>query len=344
MRILAAERAIPSQLITNDWIVAAVREASASVLSARELDVVEMQVRTFLDAAGTHERYCLAEDENAIDFALSAAKRAVETAQVSADDIEFVLYAGVARGWLEPATAPVLQGALGYKNAACFDVLDACASWLRALQIAHTLLRAGVYRCGLIVNCEAGFQCYRDFALRSLADLEHCFASYTIGEAATATVVRESAADDFRFVFRSFGEHARLCMIPLEGASGFLPGDVDPELSKRKFYSLSRELLSVTAKRIVEVFESEPGLADPPFDICFGHAASEKASQVIARKLRLPYERHFSTHAAYGNTVAASIPLGMSLAIEQGALRRGDRVLVIVGASGITVGVARFTY
>jgi 3-oxoacyl-[acyl-carrier-protein] synthase III len=344
MRILAVAHAVPSERITNDWIVEQIRAHSAAALSRSELDLLECHLRTFLAAAGTNVRYRLADGEKGIDLALAAARRAFDAAGVTAGEIDFIIYAGVARGWLEPATAAVFQGELGCVSATAFDVLEACASWLRALQVAHAFIRAGVYRCGLIVNCETGFAHYGELTVERLEDLEHCFATCTIGEAATATIVTESSTDDFHFVFRSFGEHAKLCMIPLPTVAGFLPGEMDPELRTRKFFSRSRELLGVTTRRVVEVFQSDPVLSDPSFDVCFGHAASEKAVRVIAKKLDLPYERYFSTHATHGNTVAASLPLGMSLAVEQGLLRRGHKVLLVVGASGITVGCARFSY
>ena len=65
---------------------------------------------------------------------------------------------------------------------------------------------------------------------------------------------------------------------------------------------------------------------------------------MIASKLRLPYERYVSTHAQFGNTVSATVPLGMSIALSDGRFKRGDRVLVLVGASGVTVGLASFTF
>ena len=65
---------------------------------------------------------------------------------------------------------------------------------------------------------------------------------------------------------------------------------------------------------------------------------------MIASKLGLPYERYVSTHADFGNTVSATVPLGMSVALSDGRLKRGERVLVMIGASGVTVGLASFTF
>jgi len=97
-------------------------------------------------------------------------------------------------------------------------------------------------------------------------------------------------------------------------------------------------------EKLVEVFESDPVLREGRYGIIFGHDASARVAKVLARKLGLPHESYFPTHAQYGNTVSATVPLGMSLAIKECKLQRGQRVLVIIGSSGITIGFASFTF
>ena len=80
------------------------------------------------------------------------------------------------------------------------------------------------------------------------------------------------------------------------------------------------------------------------YDVGFGHAASERSVEFIRRELGIDRNVYFATHARYGNTVSSSVPLGMSLALEQGRLERNHKVLVVVGASGISVGIATFTF
>ncbi len=345
MNIAGVAHALPSKRITNEWILDRVRAENAGRLSRELLAQVEEHVRAFLAVAGTETRYQVAEGERAIDFALDAGRRALERAALSAADVDFLIYVGVGRGWIEPAMANIVQAELGLRNATCFDVLDACASWLRALQIAHSYLRSGAYRRGLIINCECGFKEYGEWTVSDLQELDHRFATCTIGEAATATVVTNDAPDDdFYFRFRNFGEHHALCMIPLPTAGDFATARLDARYAPLKFFSLSRELLATTTRKIVETFDADPRLRGQRYDICFSHAASEKAVEVVARRLGFPLAIHYATHPAYGNTVSASVPLGMSLAFEEGRLQRGDRVLVIVGASGITVGIATFTF
>jgi len=345
VKILTVQHAIPTRAISNEWVIGALREHNRTHLSPDQLDLMERRVNHFFEAAGTRVRYGLKAGEKAIDFALDAGRRAMTAAGVSPHDVDFVIYVGVGRGWTEPAMANVVQSQLGLENATCFDVIDACASWLRALHIAHTYIRSGVYRCGMIVNCECGFVTYNDWHLDSLDDLEHRAAGWTVGEAATATVVNDDDPNDgCYFVFRNFGEDFKLCVFPLPMLEQFWVGPPDPRYQPMRLFALSGELLTATARRLIETFSADPHLRDADYDIGFGHEASVKINRMIAKKLELPYDRYVSTHAEFGNTVSATVPLGMSVALAEGRLKRGNKVLVLMGASGITVGVASFTF
>jgi 3-oxoacyl-[acyl-carrier-protein] synthase III len=344
MRLTAVEHALPSRRVTNEDVIRRVRERNRSRLASDELNALEHAIQRTLAAAGTEIRYYVDDGERPIDFALRASRLALTRAGISAQDIDFVIYSGVARGWLEPASAPALQAALDLRNATAFDVVDACAGWLRALHIAHSFLRGGTYRRGLIVNCECGFsRADVNWVFDSGEAIDDRVAAFTIGEAATATVVDDAAADDdFYFTFRTAGEHLSLCMIPLSDVDGFLPGGDASAGASGRFVSRSHALISTVAENIFALFNDRP-LLRGTYDISFGHEVSEKACDAITRQLGVA-ESYFPTHRRYGNTVSASVPLGISTALREGRLKRGDRVLVIVGAAGITVGFAAFTY
>ena len=345
MRLVTVQHAVPSRPITNDWVRDALREHNRARFSADELALIDRRVGHLFEAAGTRVRSRLNAGERAIDFALRAGRRALESADLSPKDVDFLIWAGVGRGWTEPSMASVVQWQLGLANATCFDVVDACASWLRALQIAHTFIRSGTYRRGMIVNCECGFVMYDDWILQRLEDLDHRAAAWTIGEAATATIVDDqNPDDDFYFVFRNYGEDFALCVFPIPTFEDFWVGAPDPRYVPMRLFVLSSELLSATARRLIEVFTLDPRLREGAYDVGFGHEASVKVNRIIAGKLGLTYDRYVSTHADFGNTVSATVPLGMSVALRDGRLERGNRALVMVGASGVTVGVAAFTF
>jgi 3-oxoacyl-[acyl-carrier-protein] synthase III len=345
MKILAVEHAVPTKLLTNDWVLEQLRTHNQERFTPDVLASIEAEVAQYFASAGTRVRYKLDTGERAIDLVVEAGRRALDGAGLSGQNVDLLIYVGVGRGWIEPAMANAVQAELQLGRATCFDIIDACASWLRALHIAHVFLRTGTYRCAMIVNCESGFVTYADWALESVEDLECRIAGWTLGEAATATVISaENERDDFYFNFKNFGQYFDLCMVPLTPVATFLRDSGANHYVPFRFFSLSRKLVSTATARIVETYKADLTLQRKKYDICFGHAASEKAVEVIGRRLRLPPEIHYATHPSYGNTVSSSVPLGISLAFKEQRLHRGSKVLVVVGGSGLTVGLASFTF
>jgi len=346
MYIRTIQHAVPTHKVTNDDILETFRQQSVGRLTPAEFSKLDSQVRDTLATAGTQVRYKLAPGEKAINLVLDAGRRALAAADLKPKDVDFLIYTGVGRGWIEPAMANVVQSELKMPNATCFDMLDACASWLRAMQVARSLIQNGTYKRGMIVNCEASL--VRSFwcsEIKDAADLKHRVAQFTIGEAATATIITdENPDDDFYFNFKNFGEHYNLCMIPLANVDDFLPGDPDPRYAASQFFSLSRELVVTTVKKIAEVYAADPHFKGRCFDIAFAHEASQKASEVLVKHLHLPKGVYYSLHPRFGNCVSASVPLGMSMAFQEGRLERGDHTLIVVGSAGVTVGLCSFTF
>ncbi len=346
MRVAAVEHRVPTECLTNDGVARELRDRNLPVLGVQNVDGLEVRVRDFLARAGTKRRHRVSAPEKPLELLLAAIDSALERARVPRDHIDFLIYTGVARGWVEPAMANVVQTEAGLHRATCFDVMDGCAGWLRALHIAHGFIRGGSYRTGLLVNCEAGVLALQKWNFTSDEEIDPYLATYTIGEAVTATIVTadDDVEDDFYFRFENFGEYFDLCMVPLATVEQFLPRSRSNGHQTNVFYAHSDILLRKATQLIVRSFESDPRLSQERYDIAFGHAASEKASDLVCAMLDFPREKFYSTHRNYGNTIAAAIPLAMSLAEKKGRLRRGNKVLLVAGASGITVGFASFTY
>ncbi len=344
MKILSVRHAVPSCVVTNDDVLQIVEAASNGSLQSEARPRVASRIREFLDRAGTEKRHTLGEGETAIGMLRTAVNQALAAAEVAPADLDFIIYAGVSRGWLEPSMAALVQREICAEHAACFDILEACASWIRAIQVAQAFFRSGTYRRGMIVNCECAITNHAPFALASEDDLETSLAGYTIGEAATATIVAAQDDSDFYLIMRSFGEHCDLCMIPFANAGSFLPSFDSGRHTANRFYSDSEKLFKRTINYLFDTYTKDPVLPARRHDIYFSHAASAKAGELARRNLGIAENRWYCTHARFGNTVAASVPLGISCAIDDGVLARGDRILAIVGSAGISVGFLSLTF
>jgi 3-oxoacyl-[acyl-carrier-protein] synthase III len=350
MRFLAIEHELPTRIVTNDEVIEGVRAASAAHLSPADLDTLQRMIEVLFAATGTTVRYHRADGETAVDLALRAGHRAIEASGLDPGDVDLVLYAGIGRGFVEPATGTVFQDLLGLGNATAFDVLDACAGWVRALHLAKLYLDAGVARNVLIVNAEfEGREAHR-LELRSLAEFEHWHPSVTIGEAATATVVTagdgDDPPDDAQFDFRTWGRGRTLCFIPLPNLTEYVgaPVDVRHVVQPLQFVSFGMRLMQLGATKLVEHYRDRPQFKDFDAELVFGHAASDGMTRYIARETGVDLDRVRLCHGTFANTVSASIPLAMSHALRDGSLREGRRVLLMLASAGITTGLASFTY
>ena len=342
MKILSIGYALPSKRVGNKELVAEILERNSDHLSPRESAEFEEKIWRFFSMSGTQYRFHRNNGERALEFAITAGKKALEKAGKKPEDVDLLIYAGVGRGWVEPATANLFQSELGLSSATCFDVLDACASWIRSLSIARSFLAQKMYKLVMILNCEFNFREYANFDIRNAADLENSFSAFTIGEAATATLVAPSEIDDSEFTFKTWGDKHSLCKIPLPNASDFSPNG--EHLRPMSFFTAPAELLSFTVRKLVAHFRETQSLAGKAYDIIIGHAVSVASTMKAAKLMGLDTTRVFETHDRFGNTVSASLPLGLAVAEDEGKLARGNRVLLVMGSAGVTTALATFEY
>lgn len=347
MRFAAIEYRLPSQRLTNEDVIGQIMQRSRAHMTPRALAQLTKGLRALFQASGTEIRYIRADGERAYDFVVQAASSALHSARIAPGDIDLLIWVGVGRGFIEPATANVFQDALGLVNATCFDVLDACASWVRALHIAHAHIRSGDYHNVMILNGEFNFRDYVDFEFKSVGDLRHNFPSFTIGEAATATLLSADSGgdDDFHASFRTWGGARNLCMIPLPNIDQF-NGVAPPAHAKPLiFFSYAMELYDLGVTKLIEHFHSDPLVHSFLPDIVFGHAASDSASGRIAKGCNETDVRlYYPAHTRFGNTVSASVPLAMANAEQEGRLKNGAKVIIAMASAGLSTGWARFTY
>ena len=344
MNILAVEHAVPGTAYSNERVIDRVMRASRGLLSGSELDRAGQFLEDLFRSYGSENRFLSDGRERPIDLALDACERALAAAGIRARDLDFIIYGGVARGFLVPSAASAVQHALGASGVTCFDVLDACASWLRALQVTQGYFLTGVGQLGLIVNCECGF--YDDphvWEIGSVGELDRLGGTFTIGEAATATVVARKDSNAIKFYSYSFGEFGDLAVIPLRDVRRYSQLAVAP-LECMRFHTRSHELLTRGFRVWMDcVRADDPRIADA-VDVLVPHAGAARMVDVAMRTGRISARRVVKTFSDYGNTVAASIPLGLSIAAKDGRLNRGNRVHIGTVAAGISIVGAQFVY
>ncbi len=346
MRIESIGVSVPSRKVTNDDILNWLQENSCGV-SPLLIKTYQRMVRGLLSMAGSDTRYIRDwdKDERACDFIIEALKRALAKANLAEKDIDLLIYCGVGRGFLEPANGYFYARKMGM-SCSCFDIVDACMSWIRALEISYEFFKSGRYRHVMILNGEFNIQhgFPDNLKIHNLRQIEYTFPTYTIGEAATATILSPSEAE-WKFAYKTVPALADLCTIPLRGYDNFV--EPNKRLGKNglnNFVSYGKELFEAARCYLVPVVkELVPDLDEP--DIYFPHAASDAAYLSASRDICLPQDKMYAkVFPNYGNIVSASIPVGMDMALQEGRLKRGQKVVLCPASAGMVFSAVRFTY
>jgi acyl-CoA:acyl-CoA alkyltransferase len=347
MRLSSVRLAVPSRKVTNEDILELIRTNSQDSFSG-DLERTLAQIQKLLEYSGAACRFWLDDGQSPMELISAAATQALIAARLDASEIDLVISAGVDRGCLEPANAYFIADSLGMKRVACFDVLDACNGWSRAVQLVDALFRVGTHRRVLVINAEfpmfTGGPIYPAlFRLRSRDELTWSFAGYTMGEGATVSVLTREPNDEWEFHFSSRPDLADLCSLPIDGYRRYCgPSPRVGRNGVNRFASYSTEMFSAANAEVSTLFR---GLSVPLDAIrtIIPHAATRRLWDEGAEALGVR-DRLYHIYPRLGNLVSASIPAGIAMAVDEGRIQRGDRVVSCVESAGMSYSVCSFTY
>ena len=345
MKIAAVSYRAPSRELSNDDVIhhlEAQNPEAPRVTRRLYLQVVDRLLKK--TGARTRRWRDLDGGEKASDLILGAMDGALDQAGMTPSDVDLVIYCGVGKGFLEPANAYFYANARGMQTANCFDITDACMSWIRALQTSYLMLRAGQFRNAMIVNGEFHLGLHDSWQIDGMRSLEHTFPMYTIGEAATATIVT-SSDNDWTFDYSSRPELADLCTIPLHGYTDFVEPTQRIGLNGvKRFVSFGTELMQEGSAMLAGLIEG--CITDPQSKAWyFPHAPSKAVYEKLVRDCDLPANRtYLEVFPRFGNLVSASIPVGLATAEQEGLLRRGDEIALIPASAGMVASVVQMTF
>ena len=181
MMIKGVAASLPERRVTNEDVIELIGERSTEFEG--DLDKTLNTLLKLLKRTGLEERRWCDRHELPIDHVAMATREVLEHCYLQKNHIELLIYVGVGRGFLEPGNSHVIANTLGFERAQCFDVVDACMSWIRALHLVDNLFKSGCYRNALVINAEFNMHengpLYpNNFALRSNEQLPYTFPSF----------------------------------------------------------------------------------------------------------------------------------------------------------------------
>lgn len=273
------------------------------------------------------------------DMAVSAATEAMERAHIAAKRLDAIIYAGVTRDYLEPATGHIVQAKLGASNAIVFDVTNACHGFMNGVHILDALIATGQVRCGMVVTGEQGslFANRAMQALKETTDRKQ-FTSWvtglTVGDAGAAAIMGPKTAPDsgiIGFMLQSQGQYAGLC------TAG------DP-LTNGRWFANMPEIVEETAKLMAKMFK----------ECMYGrlkwqigeltryliHQVGNRAFQIYSQLTGVPTAIMPKTIDVLGNLITASIPVSIHNCVLNREIREGDKIYVSGTGSGISLSQA----
>lgn len=338
-RITGIGTYLPERVVTNDEVLDMLARASRPYLSPDDLDTVLGKARHKLGRAGSRERRWRAPDQWCTDIALSASQAALADAGLAPEELDLILFTGMSKAFVEPATAHVLRSDLGARPANVLDTQDACTSFAKSLQIADALVRTGRYRNVLVAVGERTFD-WADFRCKTVDELQWEFGSLTIGDAAGAVVVQPTedpldTEDPFHFDpdTQLVSDTWSLCSIGLNHAAG----------ERYHLYShssrLIRTAMTASMQMLARRLGDQPEIRELHFDTLIFHDIGgflrDHALPMIRQVLPNIPEDYESFFPETGNVASAILPMGLQRTREGGRLRPGGRVLFACPAAGV---------
>ncbi|WP_322907874.1 beta-ketoacyl-ACP synthase III [Paenibacillus campi] len=288
-------------------------------------------------AGGVGTRYYVSEGETASSMGAAAAKMALEAAGLAIDDIDCLVCTSGTKEQPLPSTASFIQQALGAQDSGIpvFDMDATCLSFLVGLDTMSYLVAAGRYRHILLVASEVA---------SAGLDWSHKESAILFGDGAAAVVIGPAVADEAAAIIHTslhtYSRGARYSEIP-GGGTRFPPER--PQPSERSFlFQMDGTAIFKMASRLLPGFMDELlSGANTTMDHCrlvIPHQGSAMAMRVMRKKLGIAEQQFMNITPNHGNTIAASIPMGLHEAIVQQRIQRGDRLLLLGTAAGLTIG------
>ncbi len=309
---LGAGTYLPQRVVSNDEL-------------ARRVDTSDAWIR---ERTGIGQRYLAAPHETCAVMAAAAARAALSSAGVDANEVDAVLLATSTPDQAFPATAVRVQAALGMTGGFAFDLSAACSGFIYALSVTDALIRSGQARTVLVIGAEV---------FSRLLDWQDRATCVLFGDGAGAVVMRAGPADGPGLLSTHLhSEGSTGDLLYVDGWAGRDEATGHLRMNGREIF---RHAVSKLAGAVDEALAAN-GLAYADVDWLVPHQANKRIIDGMGRKLGLPPERVVVTVDRHANTSAASIPLAFAEAIGDGRIRPGDLVLMEALGGGLTWGSA----
>ncbi|ATH95051.1 3-oxoacyl-ACP synthase [Bacillus glycinifermentans] len=300
--IIGIGRYIPEKVLTNSDL-------------EKMVETSDEWIRT---RTGIEERRIAAEDEMSSDMAVAAAEKAMEDANIKAEDLDMILVATVTPDQAFPTVSCMIQEKLGAFNACAMDISAACSGFMYGLVTAKQFIESETYKHVLVIGVEK---------LSGITDWDDRNTCVLFGDGAGAAVVGP-VSDDRGILSFELGADGR------GGKHLYLDEKDHTIMNGREVFKFAVRQMGESSVNVIE----KAGLTKEDVDFLVPHQANIRIMEAARERLELPVEKMSKTVHKYGNTSAASIPISLVEELEAGKIKDGDVIVMVGFGGGLTWG------
>ncbi|MFC1479106.1 beta-ketoacyl-ACP synthase III [Planctomycetota bacterium] len=360
--------------LTDSYIMGTGKALPARIVPNSEFEErLETSAQWIEKRTGISERRFAESYETASEYGAQAAQKALDSAGISAEDIDCIVLSTTTPDMRFPSTANIVQQAICAHNAYAYDISTACSGFIFALASAHAQIHAGLARRALVISAEL-YSSIVDFSDRNTCVLfgdgagavvlegnvnretseeegwEQLFSTenstYTRGQKSEDRGQKSgirypvSAMDSgiIAISLNSEGEHSGILTCEGGGTAGRnglrVCENKTIRMEGKAVFKLAVRSLAERAQEVLE--KADVTLED--VDCIIPHQANIRIIERLARKIGCPMEKMFTNLHKYGNTSSASIPIALDEAYKSGRIQRGDLVLCAAAGAGFSSG------
>ncbi len=304
------------------------------ILDNKQLEqMVDTSEKWIIERTGILERRIIDESETTSDLAYRAALMAIENAGIGVEELDLIIVATATPDMLFPATACIVQEKLGAWNAAAFDVAAGCTGFVYGITVAEKFLLSPEYNYVLVIGAEA---------VSRIIDYTDPTTCVLFGDGAGAAVLGrgDSEAGIIASYLGADGRGGQHLYVP--GGCAAQPTSMETLEKGLHFLKMNgNEIFRFATKITVEVSEkifAMTGVKAEDIDLFIPHQSNMRIIKTAMKWMQIPAEKTIVTVDQYGNMSAACLPVGLSLAVQEGRLKTGNLVLMVAFGAGLTYG------
>jgi 3-oxoacyl-[acyl-carrier-protein] synthase-3 len=336
---------LPQSKLTNKDVIDKIKEDNKNIFSSEDLEFIAYSVNRKFEFLGIEQRAYSTDllKDSYINMSINASKNAIEKAGLQNRDIDCVICSGVTNLFREPHFALILAHHLGIEKCDFFDVNDTCNGFMKSLEIARAFILSGKCKNVLLTCCESLHEIEKllglNYQCESVEEADFRLSGMIVGSGAAAMILSSSGNGKkvINYAEEKYTEEWDASVLNMKDFC--IPG-IEDNFIDSKFKAnarlISQKILN-NKPAFIERVLSKWNVNKDTIDKFIIHQLGDNITFGVFDKLKIPKEKvPITTFRNFGNIATVNIPLNLLLADEQGSLKKGDKVLLISSACGLS--------